>query len=200
MKEARNIDLPDDMFKPLDNTQYQWNDHEKEICSFVPTVRRHDEAKKLEDFLHFGRRLRLAVFFHRIEKEQTVVEDQIIRQQSDEIELEKPWTPVSTFNPTPGENEVLETFLTELQNYLFDPENYRKVKDNLTQMQRNALRNLSTWNSNPNNDRMFRIQDKGSRLVIEWKDKYCEKMLSYLQDVSIFKEEAENPFEENERK
>ena len=88
----------------------------------------------------------------------------------------------------PGENEALETFLTELQNYLFDPGNYRKVKDNVAQMQRNALRNLSTWNSNPNNDRMFRIQDKGSRLVIEWKDKYREKMLSYLQDVSIFKE------------
>ena len=67
-------------------------------------------------------------------------------------------------------------------------------------MQRNALRNLSTWNSNQNNDKMFRIQDKGSRLVIEWKDKYREKMLSYLQDVSISKEEAENPLEDNERK
>ena len=73
LKESRNIDLPDDMFKPLYNTQYQWKDYEKEICSkclkFVPTVRRHDEAKKLETFyVRSGRRLRLQSFFIELKK------------------------------------------------------------------------------------------------------------------------------------
>ena len=44
---------------------------------------------------------------------------------------------------------------------------------------------------------MFRIQDKGSRLVIMWKDQYHRKMLNYLEDISIFKEELENPSERN---
>ena len=47
---------------------------------------------------------------------------------------------------------------------------------------------------------MFRVQDKGSRLVIKWKDKYREKMLNYLKDMSIFKEETERPLEKNEQK
>ena len=47
---------------------------------------------------------------------------------------------------------------------------------------------------------MFRVQDKGSRLVIDWKDKYLEKMLNYLEGISIFKEETEPPLEKNEQK
>ena len=48
-----------------------------------------------------------------------------------------------------------------------------------------------------NVDRMLRIQDKGSQLVLKWKDKYQEKMLSYLEDTSIFKEEPKDPSERN---
>ena len=33
--------------------------------------------------------------------------------------------------------------------------------------------------------------------MIEWKDQYRRKMLSYLEDISIFKEELENPIERN---
>ena len=44
---------------------------------------------------------------------------------------------------------------------------------------------------------MFRIQDKGSRLVLEWKDKYREKMLSYFENLSIFQEETKDPSERN---
>ena len=33
--------------------------------------------------------------------------------------------------------------------------------------------------------------------MIEWKDQYRRKMLNYLEDISIFKEELENPSERN---
>ena len=33
--------------------------------------------------------------------------------------------------------------------------------------------------------------------MIEWKDQYHRKMLNYLEDISIFKEELENPSERN---
>ena len=40
---------------------------------------------------------------------------------------------------------------------------------------------------------MFRIQDKGSRIVVEWKNNYRQEMLKYLEDISIFEEESEDP-------
>ena len=204
LSKANEKELPEDMFHPLDNTDYNWQEQEKDGCSlglkFVPTIRRHNLAKKFKDLLQFGRRLRLAVFFHRVEKEQELVENQIVREVSEEIEYEEPWRKPSTFNPKQGQNEALGSFLLELEDYLFDPKKNRKVKHNLTQIQRNALRSLSTWNVSPNCDRMFRIQDKGSRLVIEWKDQYRRKTLHYLEDISIFKEELENPSERNKGK
>ena len=115
------------------------------------------------------------------------------------MELEKPWTKPGDFSPGPGDNEAPELFLLQVECYLFNPRNAR-VKDNLTQVQRNALKSLSSWNENPENDRMFRVQDKGSRLVTEWKDKYCVKMLNCLEDMSIFKGETEPPQEKNEQK
>ena len=64
----------------------------------------------------------------------------------------------------------------------------RTVKDNMTLGQRKALKALGTWNKDPSNPRMFRIQDKGFHLVIEWKHKYKEGILKYLEDINIFKE------------
>ena len=62
LREANNVEMPDDMFHPLDNTNYNWQEQEKEVCSlglkFVPTIRRHNLANKYKDFLQFGRRLR----------------------------------------------------------------------------------------------------------------------------------------------
>ena len=55
------------MYEPLDNANYQWSETEKRVASsglkFVPTVRRHNNAKKFTDFMEFSRKLRLAVFF-----------------------------------------------------------------------------------------------------------------------------------------
>ena len=79
LSKANEKELPQDMFHPLDNTDYNWQEQEKDVCSlglkFVPTIRRHNLAKKLKDLLQFGHRLRLAVFFHRLEKEQEVAEN-----------------------------------------------------------------------------------------------------------------------------
>ena len=32
---------------------------------------------------------------------------------------------------------------------------------------------------------MFRVQDKGSRLVLEWKEEYTKKVIGYLQNKKI---------------
>ena len=54
-------------------------------------------------------------------------------QQQEARDQEKaPWEQMSSFSPTPGENAVLERFLTELFAYLFNPKNRNKFKDNLS--------------------------------------------------------------------
>ena len=64
----------------------------------------------------------------------------------------------------PGQNEALENFLNKVMAYLFDPKNKRKFVDNLTHGEREALRDLSTWNKDEKNPRVIRVQDKGSML------------------------------------
>ena len=46
---------------------------------------------------------------------------------------------------------------------------------------------------------MFRVQDKGARLCIEWKEKYKNKVEDYLQDTRIFRQEDQDS-DENQRK
>ena len=89
------------------------------------------------------------------------------QHNNDYYDDSEPWTKKSNFNPVPGQNEALEEFILELENYLFDPSNTRKVRDNLTQDERQCLKEISTWNQDENCDKMFRIQDIGSRLVLK---------------------------------
>ena len=70
--------------------------------------------------------------------------------------------------------------------YLFDPKNKRKFVDNLTHGEREALRDLSTWNKDEKNPRVIRVQDKGSCFVVDFKAKYVENNLQYVSDPKTF--------------
>ena len=111
-----------------------------------------------------------------------------------------PWTPRSYWDPPHNMNEKLEEYLEEVHNDLFSLENIRKGPDNMTSMQREALTNLSKWNHDENNPRMFRVQDKGTRLFIEWKERYRSKVEDYLEDTRIFREEDHDMSQENKDK
>ena len=50
---------------------------------------------------------------------------------------------------------------------------------------------MSTWNQDENCDKMFRIQDEGSRPVLESKERYNRMMLQYLEDKNTFREDKE---------
>ena len=97
-----------------------------------------------------------------------------------------PWEKPSEFNPDPGQNEALENFLNKVMAYLFDPKNKRKFVDNLTHGEREALRDLSTWNKDEKNPRVIRVQDKGSCFVVDFKAKYVENNLQYVSDPKTF--------------
>lgn len=54
---------------------------------------------------------------------------------------------------------------------ILDPNNLKTVHDNLSKEERSALRKFRS------NDRVIRMQDKGSRFVIFSKENYKGKML-----------------------
>ena len=146
------------------------------------------------------------MFFYDL-KQQSTTEDQptsgtmnTSEEMDNEIEYSKLWAKPSNFQPTPGKNEALEEFLFEVESYLFDPSNTRNVTYNLSKEEKLCLNGLSRWNKDGKNPRMFRIQDKGSRLVAELKERYRRKMLDHLEDVSIFQENNEDQCQANEKK
>ena len=63
-----------------------------------------------------------------------------------------------------------------------------------------CVKRLNQWNEDKNCTKMFRVQDKGSRLVLESKERYKEKMLQYLEDIRVFREDGEDQSRENEEK
>ena len=47
---------------------------------------------------------------------------------------------------------------------------------------------MQRWNRDLENPRVIRVQDKGSRFVIDWKSRYKSKTLEHLQDETTFRE------------
>ena len=97
-------------------------------------------------------------------------------------------------------NEKLEEYLEEVYSDLFSTDNIRKVPDNLTWLQKEALKSLSKWNYDDTNPKMFRVQDKGARMCIEWKERYKKKVEDYLQDTRIFRQGDQDRSDENQTK
>ena len=52
---------------------------------------------------------------------------------------------------------------------------------------------MQGWNRDPDNLRVIRVQDKGSRFVIDWTNRYKSKSLEYLTDETTFRETDGNP-------
>ena len=101
------------------------------IKKFVPAPKRVDTVAKFNHFNEFARKLHLKVFFNKRTGRELANQQQEARDQE-----KAPWEQMSSFSPTPGENAVLERFLTELFAYLFNPKNRNKFKDNLNRGKR----------------------------------------------------------------
>ena len=88
----------------------------------------------------------------------------------------------------------LETFIELVENDIFKPDNYRRVKSNITKEEREALKNIRR-----DSTRSYRIQDKGSRFVILDNDDYIEKIDYQLRRSSFseLNDDPSNDFETN---
>ena len=69
------------------------------------------------------------------------------------------------------DNKGLEIFIKKIEKDLFNPENIKKVLQNLRKNETAALKDIRNWDKN-----VVRVQDKGSRFVVLDNDDYIKKV------------------------
>ena len=126
--------------------------------SFCPVPKDINWQKVHESLDQFDHRIRIAAYFH-----QKKTSDE--NKTNSNFQLSKPQ---SKWNP-PKASPELELFLSNITKDVLDRRNIRKPKDNLSNKEREAIKNLKS------DDRIIRIQDKGSRFVVVDKDDYQPK-------------------------
>ena len=65
----------------------------------------------------------------------------------------------------------MEIFIEKIKKDLFNPENVKKVRHNLSKDEKAALKDIRYWYKS-----VVRVQDKGSRFVVLDNEDYIEKV------------------------
>ena len=69
------------------------------------------------------------------------------------------------------DNKNLENFIAKIEKDLFNPENVKKVRHNLSKDEKAALKDIRYWDKN-----VASVQDKGSRFVVLENEDYIKKV------------------------
>ena len=75
------------------------------------------------------------------------------------------------FRSKPSTNNNVELFIKSIEKELFNPNNFKKTRNNLNKEEKLALKEMKSWN-----DKVIRVQDKGSRFVVLDTNSYIEKV------------------------
>ena len=67
-----------------------------------------------------------------------------------------------------------------MENDLFNPSNIRKPRNNLNKNEKLALKEIKSWD-----DKVIRVQDKGSRFVVLSNDDYESKVQHQIERSSF---------------
>ena len=167
--QGNHENLPD--LHPINLTTCDLSDAERSLLTkgpaFCPTPKDVNWQKTIDDMDNFQRRIRLAVFHHgRSPDDNNHTADERLPTTSS----------TSNWMPPKSSFPEVELFLNNVKKDIFEPNNLRRAKDNLTREERLALGKLES------SDNVFRIQDKGSRFVIISQNEYKDKMLAQLNN------------------
>ena len=111
-------------------------------------------------------------------------------QSSDEGFSSFPWTP-RTKKKAPNASPHIEAFLSQCKRDLLNPDSRRRIKDNLSPDQRNALKEAKKL---PSKGIRIRLQDKGQRFVfVNSVDEDRLVLDSHLLDTSSYQELDSDP-------
>ena len=106
--------------------------------------------------------------------------------------MKKPWHK-PTDRKAPRANDAIEAFIFKCQEDLFNPDNRRKINDNLSPEHRTALKELMKLVEN--HGVIARFEDKGSRFVLDSIANHDETLLADLTNVNHYDHLAANPID-----
>ena len=91
--------------------------------------------------------------------------------------------------PPPTDNFALESFISKLQNSIINPHILKcNIPDNLRKEERTAIFEIKNWD-----DRIVRLQDKGSRFVVMDRKEYCNKVINNMKSGGHHKTTLDDP-------
>ena len=79
-------------------------------------------------------------------------------------------------------NSSLQLFIDTIEKEIFNPKNIRKTRNNLNKDEKAALKEIKSWE-----DKVIRVQDKGSRFVVLNTSDYVEKVEHQINRSSFSK-------------
>ena len=145
--------------EPINLSDQSIDDALVSLCSkgpsFVPTPKSIDWNDLQESWLHFKRKVRWRSFFQGRE---------ITPHQSVENPIAAPYEK-STKEPPMSNVPAIEVFLNSVEKDLFNVDNVKKVRDNLSSDERKALKKFRNTPA-IERDLIVHIQDKGHNFVI----------------------------------
>ena len=107
--------------------------------------------------------------------------------------MKKPWYQNSEHSPPPA-SAAVEAYMESCLNDMMDPDQRRKIKDNLKPEEREALKDFRT--NFPAENLRIRLEDKGPRFVIADGDKEDEMIENDLLNQNQFVSLQDDPKEE----
>ena len=155
--------------------------------AFVPTERKPNRHRLLQEFDNFTRRLRILTHASRWHEQHhdTNNEDENVAHipgRPHPFRMKSKWNP-----PTTG-NQALETYITRTRKWLTEAKPVKRIHQNLSQHERTALTRLTR-----RNDIIMKKADKGSLIVIEDKQTYIEKGLEQVHDPQTYRRLDKDP-------
>ena len=90
------------------------------------------------------------------------------------------------YRSKPSTNNSVELFIKSTEKGLFNPNNIKKARNNFNKEEKLALKEMKSWN-----DKVIRVQDKGSRFVVLDTNSYIEKVEHQINRSSFDKLDAD---------
>ena len=152
------------------------NHYFKKGPSFVPTPTDINWYEVRKDFTKFTNKIR---HLADLDQQQKQVHPQVKSTEPTTNENNfPPGKPPPKANPyqqlyrsKPSTNNSVELFIKSIEKELFNPNNIRNIRNNLNKEENLTLKETKSWD-----DKIIRVQDKGSRFVVLDTNSYIEKV------------------------
>ena len=162
-------------------------------AKFVPMDRKPvDIGEIMRGFDRLANNLRWA-WFHDQRRRRMLLDGEVVEEEEEEDGfVMTPWYRRSA-RQAPLGNPQLEAGLDRLKSFILDPDNRRKVRDNLSVELRDAMEQLRNLPNTQGAQVVF--EDKGSRFVVRDLVDQDNHMLEQLQNIAKFDELPADPAE-----